>query len=344
MDEVRAALSVLYWYFFLLMFGWMILGAPAGGDPRIINHIMLIILLVVILGPFFATPFAVVLRLGFFGPEGLLAASTVWIRPSQVPAWDSSKSCQVKYPPNKRIRGYRHCFFYSDEHVIEDISNWIRQNGHPGCPVSAGVAKPRTAVQTLIAQWTIPVAASIAMVASFTWPTVSEIINLSRSTSDFATGTNPIRDHSVPVLDINQTIKEAWYPTIPATPGSLTPYTYSAFPPKMGVGEFDIALSVSPAAVCVIEGEATLSDWNMYLTIYLYEPRPPPEAAEKEVPQMIIWNWRAKDGKEVRFRRRFRNYLPPGKTKFLLRVTNESTSPHPVMVKMYGQCSADPTT
>ena len=228
----RAAITIMFWYLFLLFFGGAGVGraiiaeifdAPpsAGFDPT--NHIVFGVLLVIILGPFIATPFVAAVRgtRFAFGSEGLVAASTVRVRPSRAPPWDDNKTCRVKYPPNKSIRGYRHSFFYSDEHVIDDVATWIQRNGqNAGCAVWRA-AKERTAVQAFVLRWFVPAVASIAMIASFSWSTLAEIRALSGVKFDLASDTSPIRGGAAPVLEVDRNIKGAVFFPPPPGPFSL---------------------------------------------------------------------------------------------------------------------------
>jgi len=207
---VRAAATVLFSWATLSIYGGIIFNTPPSVGVQPLNNIVLGILLVIILGPFFATPIVAALRAGVFGSEGLLAASTVRIQPSKASRLDESKTCRVQYPPNKSIPGYRHCFFYSDEHVIEDVATWIRLGGqNAGCPASWRGSKQRPALQAFMARWFIPVAASVTMLASFGLS--NDISEFRRVKFDLASDASPIRDSTGPVLQIERTFEGGKY-------------------------------------------------------------------------------------------------------------------------------------
>ena len=128
---VRATLAVTLTYYILAFYGGVIFNVPAFGGLSLDNRIVLGVLLVVIVGPFFATLFVAALRgtCLAFGSEGIVAASTVKIQPSQSPPWSVNSSYKLEYVPDRGTKGYRHSFFYRDEHVIKDVATWIRSHG-----------------------------------------------------------------------------------------------------------------------------------------------------------------------------------------------------------------------
>lgn len=61
-----------------------------------------------------------------FGAEGVFTAITVRVAPSTRPPWSRIPGdFEASFEPSKKIRGYKHCFFYQDETVADEISRWI---------------------------------------------------------------------------------------------------------------------------------------------------------------------------------------------------------------------------
>jgi hypothetical protein len=105
-----------------------------------------------------------------FGYEGLFAASTLRIRPSQYPFWRGNEVQVFRYHPNGNIRYRRHSSFYSDAKVIDQLTEWIRSRGErlAGPVVPAPDRQHATGHPFVLQRWVF-IVASIVTMAGWAW-------------------------------------------------------------------------------------------------------------------------------------------------------------------------------
>ena len=222
---VGSALVVYVGSWCSTMFVPQFLGAPPGTGSGIISRIALGVALVLTLGPFLVTFFVAILRRApfAFGSEGLVAASTVRIQPSQTPPWNGNNNCWKQYPncwkqypQNPNISGYRHSFFYRDENVIDDVATSIRLNeqnassaaGKPAAEPSAARGFSAGVVQAVGAWWFAPLTALVVLVAFFSWSFTSDIRELRKAKYDLAPDVSSITDGATPVPGNQQLLNQ----------------------------------------------------------------------------------------------------------------------------------------
>jgi hypothetical protein len=177
------------------------------------------------------------------------------------------------------------------------------------------------------------------MIASYSWLTLVKINEVSGVKLDLASGVSPIQNPAPLVLEVDRSFDGTKEGLLDSKPHVL-----------------ETALSVRGGSTCVVEGEATLSNWDTSLEIDVHALRPlsPAEGEDQfykdnsvevggqrfyDQYQRNIWDWNSSRGKEVHFRRRFRNELPARSGRLALRVWNNSKSPTKGLIRIYAQCS-----
>jgi hypothetical protein len=223
--------------------------------------------------------------------------------------------------------------------VIEDVASWIRSNGNEATASAFHLAaKPRPAFQDFVRRWSIPALASIAMTVSFVWLTLDRIHKASGVKYDLASDVTSIQQSAAPVLKIDQTF-------------ASKKGRYSDYPPDV----LDTSFRVPLGGTCVVEGEATLTNWRTDLEINVHGRRPLTAAEETEASyahsvlvgghrffdsyQGNIWYWTSSHGKIVHFRLRFHNELSAPTAWLEMRVWNMSDDAARLAIVMYAKCS-----
>jgi hypothetical protein len=294
----------------------------------------------IVMGPIVAAAFQAVIRSApfAFGSEGFVASSTIRAQPSQLPYWHNESLKYVNYQPNKRIPGYRHSFFYSDENVIADVAAWIRSGGVvTPPPVKRAVGKP-SALALFIAQWFIPALTSLAMVVSYILIATNKMDRLKSMKFNRAESVTSIKNAGPPVLEFDEVFTKK-----PKYLGLAPPVVREA------------ALKVPNNGICTVEGTIMFSNWNTSFEINIhgfrmlstsemkdeYYQRNSVEYGGKRVADahQDIWSWNSSRGKQVDFLRQFRNQLSNLPSKLTIHVWNSSPNPARVVSKLYAQCS-----
>jgi len=268
-----------------------------------------------------------------------VAASTIRAQPSQSPIWNNEKLNYIKYPVNKKIPGYHHSFFYKDENVIKDVSDWIRSNGRVTQPEFELAAGQSSAFRLFIARWSIPAVTSLVLVVSYLLLTANKIEALSGPKFDLADNVPNIQNAGSPVLEIDEAFKKN-----ADLLGLDTPEVR------------DSSITVRRNATCVVEGMVTFFNWDTSFEINLHEFRMLSAAELKDEfyqresveyggkrffddYQREIWDWNSSHGKQVTFLRQFRNKLSTPTARLAVRVWNQSDQPARVVSKLYAECS-----
>jgi hypothetical protein len=177
------------------------------------------------------------------------------------------------------------------------------------------------------------------MAVSFIWLTHDRITKASGVKFDEASDVASIQQSAAQVLKIDQTF-------------ASKKGRYSDYPPDV----LDTSFRVPLGGTCVVEGEATLTNWHTDLEINVHGRRPLTAAEETEASyahsvlvgghrffdsyQGDIWYWNSSHGKIVHFRRRFHIDELPAPTAYLaMRVWNMSYDAARAAVVMYAKCS-----
>jgi len=324
---------------------------PSLTGSRAISYVALGVALLIALGPFFATLFvAILVRQPFaFGSEGLVAASTVRIKPSQTPPWNGNTNWK-KYPPNLSIPGYRHCFFYKDEDVINDVATWIRLNAQSAsCPVLEQAAKPNVAAAALArivgavrSRWFTLAAPTVVMTALFIWSYIGDMREFNTPKFDLSSDSTSIKDSAAPALEIDEALAAARYPPTGIYVSGVKPYV------DVDDDIRDIGLDGSLGTNCVIEGNVIFSAVGMLLKIYVYENDTVGRNRRSvqlyndwfsDGERNVIWKWDSDHGREVHFRRRFRYDPAPPVGRLALGLRNWENWRENVEAKVYVKCS-----
>ena len=296
----------------------------------------------IVVGPFFAVPVSWIVR-GTplaFGWEGFLKGCTLRIRPSRSPFWESEHTTVREYAADDNIEGQRHCFFYRDMNVIDDVARWIcgqRRNPVVWPKSSYAELRKRSNETTLqkasqrrssdtqprkrwrwFGRLVIPTIASLIMVVGYVSLLREEVSNASGIKVDTEVNVTSAGRSSVPVFEIDRDFSSA----------ERGFFSISA-EPEIIIG----AVDVEREARCIIEGKVKLSNWDTSVGITL--------DGSSEAKRWVenVWSWNSRAGKEVYFNRSFHDGLVlSSASHFELRVWNNGIRPARVVATVYLQC------
>lgn len=101
-----------------------------------------------------------------FGPETFVESWAVRIVPKVAPSWAKATGSQIRrFQPRGRLKGWRHCFFYADDTVINEISTWLGGRNSP----------QKSAAPGNVGNWSLlgSIALSAAVATLMIWANIS---------------------------------------------------------------------------------------------------------------------------------------------------------------------------
>jgi uncharacterized membrane protein YhaH (DUF805 family) len=102
-----------------------------ANEGTYIFYVAITLPLFVVAAPFAITAAVVIIRGSplAFGYEGIIAASTLRIKPETIPSWSTRGRYEIFCSSStKKIKGLRHSMFYSNTEVINKCAEWIESS------------------------------------------------------------------------------------------------------------------------------------------------------------------------------------------------------------------------